>query len=264
MPVALNSLIFYLISAENSRTIVNMNSKNKIFIVSVFVLTAVYVILSLSGFAGIASAPGGLALRAVTLAVLVYICVHAFRGALSGGDSNAALTGALGLGTLAVSEVYAFCYIYLQHGSARDITLGNYSRNCAYLFFIASLICLIPDTLKSGRLLRISANALSPISILLIFYGVITGNPHLLYYSALLMMVLCVLPAVVLLISGEKKAKAFSLAIITLSILDSLNRLLIIFDPGWHWRDMIIALYPAVYLFAGFALPQLKMEEQHE
>ncbi|MCL2013944.1 MAG: hypothetical protein FWG69_03035 [Oscillospiraceae bacterium] len=232
--------------------------KNKIFIVSAFILSVVYIILSLTGIAGISSPQGGLIYRIIMIFVLFYACFRAFAGVAATGSHDAILTGSLGLGVLAINEVYALCYIYLLKGSAADITVSNYSRNCAYLFFAAALVLMIPDTMKSKKALRVIVNILSPSAILMIFYGVIANDPRILYSSALLIVTLCILPAVILLITGGRDTKLFSGSIISISVLDTLGRLSIIYGESSYWRDINLSLYPVVYLLIGISLLRIE------
>ncbi|MDR1465150.1 MAG: hypothetical protein LBJ11_07630 [Oscillospiraceae bacterium] len=208
----------------------------------------VYTVLSAVGH-GVSGEYGGIFYRAVILAALLYACCRAFWTIIKTGVTDTLLAAALGLATFAVNELYSFAYIYLLRGSAMDMTVGNYSRNCAYLFFTAAVFSLFPSFHKIPR---ISVSALSATAILLIFYGVVAGNSTLLYYSALAVVLLCILPTVYLIIKGNRPAKAFGLAILAIGILDSANRLLILFDPGWHWRDMALAFYPVMYLLLCF------------
>jgi len=214
---------------------------------------AAYIILSIAGL-GLSGATGGILYRALIIAYLLYACVLAFKGARRGGE--AVLAGALGLGLIAVNEVYLFSYLYLLQGDAADITVANYARNCAYLFFLAVLMYMLPKAARGRNVLLIGATAVSAAAMLGILYGVVANNPESLYYSALTMMVLSVLCAVYLLIAGRKAARPFAVSVIALSVLDTAYRLLTIplFALGWHWRDIVVSFYPAVYLLIGFAL----------
>jgi hypothetical protein len=206
---------------------------------------------------GFSGAPGGVYFKLITIATLLYACCLPFWGRGKAGG-RVALTGVLGLGLLAVNEVFSLAYIYLLHGDAADITVRNYSQNCAYLFFMAVVLYSLPESVRGKRILQISVNTLSVISMCCIFYGDIAGNAKLLYYPALLMMILCVWCATYLLISGTRYAKPFAVWVIAACALDSLNRVLIIFDLGWQWHDLVLSLYPIANLFIGFALTRLR------
>jgi len=198
--------------------------------------------------------------KLVIIAALLGACALALKGAGSTGKRIATLTGALGLGLFAVTEVFAFAYLTLLHGSELDITVANYSRNCAYLFFLAALLYLVPESAKGRKPLQVVASGLSALAIVFILMGVVLNNPELLYYSALLMMVLSVASAIYLIITGNRGVRLFAASVIAMSILDSIHRLLIIFDPGWYWHDITLLLYPVAYLFIGFALLTLREE----
>lgn len=241
---------------------------NRIVFFITSALTAVYVALSIMGIAGVSNEAGGFAYRLITIAALIYACSRLFASVVTHpaasrhpseegnlGADNTLFAAALGLGTFAVNEIYVFAYIYLLKGSAEDVTVGNYSRNCVYLFFIAAVFFLLP---KIGKALRICVSILSAGAAFLIFTGVVTDNAKMLYYSALTLMLLCVLSAAVLLKTGGKDAKILALSIIAVSVLDSANRLLLLYNPGWHWRDIVLAFYPAVYLIIGAASMRLK------
>ena len=230
-----------------------------------FALAAVYIILSALGVAGI-SAASGVFYRMFVIANLLYSAVLVFTHAISLGDRDALFTGALGLGTLAVNEVYSFAYIYILHGSPIDITVGNYSRNCAALFFIVAVLFLVLPPMKLEKALRVVVSVFSSAAAMLIIFAIIVGNSDMLYYSALTIVCLCVLLSVYLLCQSFKikqlgTAKAFSCSIIALSILDTVNRILIIFRPGLYLSDIIHSLYPLVYLWIGFGLINLRKGE---
>ena len=223
---------------------------------------AVYILLSAAGF-GVTGTAGGLVYRIMIIAALLYACSRAFAGAAREGGDRIHLTGALGLGTFAVNEIFLLAYIYLLKGAPSDITIGNYSRNCAYLFFMAVVLSLIESPAK--RMLRIRISMFSFAATAVILYAVITNDPRLLYDSALALVILCVLPTIRLLfhsykIKKLKSARIFAYSILAVSVLDSLNRLLIIYSPGWYWRDIILAFYPTVYLMIGFSLTALRKE----
>jgi hypothetical protein len=193
------------------------------------------------------------AYKIVIIAALLFTCSRVFAGAVKRGGESPLLAGALGLGLLLVSEVYSFAYIYLLKGGAEDITVSNYSRPCAYLFFLLALLSLM----KNAKALRMAASVIATAAMGVIFYAVIADRPLLLYNSALSVAILCVLPAVCLLVQA-KEAKAIACSILALCGLDIVNRLLILFDPGWHWHDMAVVLYPVVYIWIGRAMLGLR------
>jgi len=199
-------------------------------------------------------------IQIITIAVLLFAFVLVLRGTGLITNRIAALTGALGLGLLAATEIYSFAYFYLMHGNAADITVANYSRNCAYLFFLAAILYLLQNKRGRSLCLQIVAGIISVLAIVLIFIGVITGDPRVLYYSALVMMVLCVLSAVYLIIKGRKDAKLFALFIIFMCVLDSVHRLLIIYCYTWYQANIALLFYPVVYLLIGISLYRLEEE----
>ena len=201
-------------------------------------------------------------IQIITIAVLLFAFILVFRRTGLITNRIAALTGALGLGLLAATEIYSFAYFHLMHGDAADITVANYSRNCAYLFFLAAILYLLTEQDKRGRslCLQIVAGIISVLAIVLIFIGVITGDPQVLYYSALVMMVLCVLSAVFLIVKGNRDARLFAFSVIIVCVLDSIHRLLIIFCHTWYQADIALLFYPVVYLLIGFSLYRLEEE----
>jgi hypothetical protein len=162
------------------------------------------------------------------------------------------LAGALGLGLLVVSELYTFAYIYLLQGESIDITVSNYSRPCAYLFFMLTLTQLAH--FKQRKILRIVINALSAVLIILIFYAVVADSLVLLNFSTLFIAFLCILPAIFLLI---KSKCMFACSVIVFCCLDIANRLMVLYPPGWLWHDMVFVFYPPVYLWLGWTLLKL-------
>jgi hypothetical protein len=232
---------------------------NKKLIVG-FALSAVYIVMSLTGIAGLDAGARGIFYRIIIIAALLLSCFPVFREAVK-SKGGIILAGALGLGLLAVNEVYSFAYIYLGQGGAEDITVSNFSRPCAYLFFILAVTSLYPSFMKTGKGLKTGVGIVSTIAALIIFYGVIANQPSFLYYSALAIAILCALSAVFLLFGSVRNHKIFACSILAVCLLDSANRLLIIYTPGWLWRDIVIALYPTAYLWFGAVLLSLKKKE---
>ncbi|GHV13858.1 hypothetical protein FACS1894219_09220 [Clostridia bacterium] len=226
----------------------------RVLLILSLALTVLYAAISAAGY-GVSGEYGGIFYRLIIIAALIYTCVCIFFVIVKKGVTDTLMGAALGLGTFAVNELYSFAYIYLLQGGASDITVGNYSRNCAYLFWMAAVFSLLPSF---NKVLRTVVSTLSAGAILLVFYGVVAGN------SALAVALLCILPAVYLTVKGDKTAKAFGLAVIAAGVLDSANRLMILFDPGLHWRDIILAFYPAVYLALGFASLCVAVKERGE
>ena len=219
-------------------------------------LSAVNIILVLTGLAGLDTNTGGIVYRLVIIAALLFCSSCVFTGAAKRGGIPL-LSGALGLGLLAVSELYTFAYIYLLQGESIDITVSNYIRPCAYLFIMLTVL----EQLSSKRvnILRKLLSALSIAALLLIFYSVIANNLVLLSYSALSIAALCILSAVFLLL---KSKRLFALSVIAFCLLDIANRLMVLYPPGWLWHDMVLVFYPPVYLWLGWAL--LKGGEENE
>jgi hypothetical protein len=124
------------------------------------------------------------------------------------------------------------------------------------LFFIAAVLLLLPN---AGKLLKIITSVLSTAVILAIFYGIVANNEELMYYPALILVSLCILLTIALLIKGIKTSRFFAVRVLSVGVIDSLNRLTVLFPPGWHWRDIILSLYPAIYLIFIPALLGLRV-----
>lgn len=242
--------------------------KNKVFIAGSFAISAIYVILSLAGFGGKNSFSGGLIYHALTIVVLLYVCIRCISDIVKRNSKNVLFFGTLGLCSLAVNEIYTFVYLYIWQGSPTDITISNYSRNCVYLFFVPTILMLVLLPQRIENIAKKSISAVSFAAILLIIYGVIIGNPKLVYYPAISLAVLCALPAAYLFIQSIKikrleNTKLFACSMLALSILDSLNRLVLLFEPGWYWGDIVRSFYPPVYLLIGFGLIRLGRADEN-
>lgn len=135
--------------AQLNRRLFPLNKRLSAVIIAV--PAAIYAGLSAFGLAGLSAGTGGFVYRILIIAALLFSCSRAFAAAVKSGDRGALLTAALGMGTFAVNEIYVFAYIYLLRGDASDITVANYSRNCAYLFFIAAVLLLLPGAGKALR-----------------------------------------------------------------------------------------------------------------
>jgi hypothetical protein len=232
----------------------------KRYISIAFLPAAIYILFSIAGF-GLSGVTGSIVYKIVIIVHLLFACSLVFKEA---GNRVTMLIGALGLGLLAVNEVFLFAYIHLFNGSTLDITVANYSRNCAYLFFLAALLSLLPPALKWKKVNQIGANGLSAAVIILIFYGVLTDQANLLYYAAITMMVLCTASALLLLAGKNRNATLFAISIIIACVLDAAYHIFSLLNNlnlSWYWQDIVMSLYPAVYLFIGFALIRLKEEE---
>jgi len=223
-----------------------INLMKKVFII-VAALSGLYIFLALTGLAGLDTETGGILYRLVIIAALLFVCSCVFTGAAKQGGIPL-LTGALGLGLLAVSEIYTFAYIYLLQGENIDITVSNYSRPCAYLFFMLTLTQLLH--LKQRKILRIVISTVAAVLIISIFYAVVADNLVLLNYSTLFIAVLCILPAIFLLI---KSKSMFACSVVVLCCLDIAHRLMVLYQPQGLWQDFIV-FYPLIYLWLGWAL----------
>lgn len=237
-----------------------MFNKLNPFFLTVATLTILYVVLSAMGIGGLNGITGGLVYRLIIIAALLFSCVRAFAGA---GQRGAVLAGALGLSAFAVFEIYSLAYIYLLNGSPADITVSNYTRNCAYLFFMAAVGYLAPPVFKAYKTIRAILNAVVSAVTILIFYAVIADHYPLLAYSVLTITLMCLLSAVLLfcqLCRGEQcsSVRLFAGAIIMFCLLDTAYRLLIMFGGTGYLRDVITAFKPAAYLLIGCALTRLK------
>ena len=218
----------------------------KVFVI-VTALSGLYIIFALTGLAGLDTDAGGIIYSLVIIATLLFVCSCVFTGAARHGGIPL-LAGALGLGLLAVSELYTFAYIYLLQGESIDITVSNYSRPCAYLFFMLTLTQLLH--IKHRKIPRIVISTMAAVLVILIFYAVVTDNLVLLNYATLLIAVLCILPAILLLINTKSM---FACSVIVLCCLDIAHRLMVLYQPQGLWQGFIV-FYPLIYLWLGWAL----------
>lgn len=241
--------------------------KNKIAIVIAFICPLIYIALSLTGFTGISSPYSEIVYRVITILSLLYVCVGVLKEVIKQKGTGAALPGVLGLGVLLVNEVYTFAYLHILQGKAADITVSNYSRNCGYLFFISAVLLLVVLPKKNGNIIKKVIGTISTLEMLLIFYGVIKSNAAVLYYSAMSLAILSTLCSLCLIIQSFKinnmeYVRNFACSILVLGLLDSLNRLLVIFHFEWEWRDIFLAFYPPIYLFIGLSLLALQKKDK--
>jgi hypothetical protein len=226
----------------------------------------------MTGLAGIGSPFDGLIFQLVSISVLIYACSRVFAGAAvktescspSRRDYDRIVIGMLGLVTMTVSKIYEFCYIYLLRGYTSDITISTFSRNCAFLFFIAALINIRnetknhPSSRLSNAVLRGSdtliISILSVISVLFTLYAVVSDNITMLLFSSSALLLIVLVLAVILLQKGCRHIKAFAASIIALSLLEATNRLFIYYHVDGSLLNMVLALYPVVYLFICYSL----------
>ena len=231
-----------------------MNKKFLLFLIP----AAMYVVLSIAGL-GISGRAGTIIYRAVIIVYLLLACTLAFKGAGRGEHMNpAVLIGALGLGLFAVNEIYLLAHIYLLGGNARELTVANFARNCAYLFFMAAILSLSPADARWKKHITAAMNILSTAAIIIILYGIVADNPYVLYYSALILVSLSIWSALCLLLHKAQKTKPLAYAVIAVCVIDTANLLMYIFTPAWHWHDIVVSLYPVVYLLLGFSLFHLR------
>ncbi|MCL2112100.1 MAG: hypothetical protein FWH32_07650 [Clostridiales bacterium] len=228
------------------------------FIAIITALPCVYIVLSLLHVAGVGSESGGAVYRLIIVGALIFACVHVSTHALRREGGVALLEGALALGLIAVNEVFYFAYIYLLEGSHTDLTVAFYSRVCAYMFFMATFMVLLPDREKRKNRFEDVASVVSGIMVAVILYAVIVDNGGLLYLTVLLLTVLCAVPALYLLSKGGDKL--FILSVLGLIFLDLVRRLVLAFSPddfGGHWYDITMSFYPVIHLLIGFSLVRI-------
>ena len=226
-------------------------------------LAVLYWILCLSGAAGTAVALGDMAIYVITVCVLLLVCVRVFMGAAGAGNSPF-YAGAFGLCALAVSEVYAILYIYVWQGNPADITVAQFNRNCALMFFVAGLLALLRGTKKRVAVIKLGAGAISCVPPALVFYAILIDYPPLLYRPSLVNVVLCVSLSVYIFFQTPRNNanRAFACSVSAMVLLESAYRLLIIYNAVYLWRDLVDSLYPLVYVYLGINL--LRMRERGE
>jgi hypothetical protein len=222
------------------------------------VLTVLYVILCLSGVAGTTAAFGGMVQDIITVCVLLVVCVRVFKGT-SKAAGGSFFAGAFGLGTFAVNEVYSFFYLYIFRGNEADITVAHFNRNCAFLFFIAALLLLLRGDEKLISAIKYGVGSVSSITAVVIFYAVLIDNPDLLYYPALVNLLLCTALTVYVFFQAPRGnvVRAFACSIAAVYLLESAHRLMIIYPVSPLWHDIAVSLYPLAYIFFGLTLLRL-------
>ena len=123
---------------------------NKKLFIAAIAVSGIYAGLSLPGLTGISSPSGGLAYRLIIISVLLFSCIRTFLEFRKCGDHGALLSGALGLGTLAINEVYIFCYLILFNLGWQWLDMGVSLYPMAYLFIGFSLLGLKKEVALNG------------------------------------------------------------------------------------------------------------------
>jgi len=243
---------------------------NKRFLI-IGVLSALwfaYVVFCVLNFSGV-DAVLGCAYYAITVAVLIYICIIVFRVMIKTEGSGAVLTGTLALCSYAVYEVYSFAYIFIYQGGVTDITIGYYSRSCAALFLATTSMAIIKSPKIRRNRFNIAYNLILTAVIIFTLLAVITVDIQLLLSSLLTILFLCVLPAAYILIRSVKvnRFKAYRLfasMVIAISMLDAAGRVIKFYDLQPIFLDIIFTLYLPVYILLGLTIFRLGQPNSKE
>ena len=235
-----------------------LSRRAKTILIIVAVLSILYAALSALGIAGVESGTGGLIYRLVIIIVLVFSCSRVFAGA---GWDDTVLAGILGLCAFAIYEIYIFAYIYLFRGDFNDLTINNYTRSCAYLFFLIATINLIPPILKSYKIIRATVGVITSIAIGMIFYAIVSNNYLILTLSTVAVTTLCFIASIILFFHNKngKAERLFSVAVIIIYLLGAANQILLFANIGGSLLDSVISFYPGAYFLLGYALVRLRI-----
>ncbi|MCL2088862.1 MAG: hypothetical protein FWH14_05225 [Oscillospiraceae bacterium] len=253
--------------------------KYRIFLIVSVAMTLLYALLIWLDIIDVEGQFGGIGYHLIVIAVLVFSCSRAFADAFKHGNGAAGragaasptgedntaihnyhglifLTATLGLVTITVFEIFSFAYIYLWEGSLSDITIGNYTRDCAYLFFIAAL------SIPFSGIFRKVLGIVSAFAAVFALCSVVIAERWFMFSSSAVLMLLCLFCAAAswyhsLKNPGLKQTGAFACAVIAICLLEIAKFLLIRLFSVEVLYGMVISLYPAIYLLLGMTLVSL-------
>ena len=178
-------------------------------------------------------------------------------------DFAVVLTGFMALGAFLMDVVYTAAYIFLYGGNVADITVGFYSRSCAFAFLAFTVFGLLftPETWKRRR--RILVNGAYALVIGCILYGVVAENERLLFQAMLVLTLGCAIFALRLL-AHRGKARFFALVVILISLLEIGRTMLYLYGEADRVLGVLLLIYLPVYGLLGWMLMGLRNEYKKE
>ena len=188
----------------------------------------------------------------VIAAVVLVVTIRTFSHFLKSPNNNIILYGALGLSCLTIGNLY-FILLGFVNRAPDFISVGNFSLDCCYLFFLAVLMAL-----KGKRLYFKAVNILAVVITVLCAYAVIVNNDIIMNINALTLDLLCIVFSISLL--SQKNARFFALIILILTSFDAITAFELPYFIALFMKASVVILY---YLLAQ-SLLSIKVGEQGE
>ena len=178
-------------------------------------------------------------------------------------DFALVLTGFLALGAFLMDALFSAAYVFLYGGKFTDITVGFYSRSCAYAFLAFTILGLlfVPEAWKARR--RILVNIAFAMVIACILYGVVVSNERLLFHA---ISVLALGSAVfaLWLLARRKGARFFAGVVILISALELWRIILYLYGELGGMLGVFSLIYLPVYGLLGWAVWRLRKSGETE
>ncbi len=214
---------------------------------------------SLTDFALLVPVRAAMLLSAAIGAVLIFrLCIRL-------KDKDALFSGALGLGTLAVSQLY-FMLQTLIYGDINPVTVSDYSLLCSYFFFLSAVLLLVLPPFKLERIIRIGINIVSAICAVLITVAVLINNRLFLNITFMALLIIGGILSLYLYLQSKKikqlnSAMHFSLAVLILSGLELVNRIVMLINTEGDVSVIIFSLFAPCFIYIAYGFSRLRSEE---
>ena len=226
-------------------------------------ITAGYISLQVIGIDGF-----DMIYKIIIVVVVIYCAVRVLGKSSRLENKDAFFAGALGIGALAVSEVYHFVYKYISNNGNTGLSICDCSDACSYLLFIASIFLLLRLPFKLKKVFRVGIDVVSIAIFLVTTYAIAINDSALLDMTAIVTAVFCLMFSIYLLYQSKKirelkATRYFSYSMILLALVDIVVYFSHIVDASLRLQDSFIALYLPLYLIICEGLLHLRKEEQH-
>jgi len=168
-------------------------------------------------------------------------------------DFAVVLTGFLALGAFLMDIVYSVAYIFLYGGGATDITVGFFSRSCAYAFLAFTIfgLLLVPEAWRAR--MRILVNIAYAVVIGCILYGVVVGNERLLFHAILILALGSAMFALWLLVRHTHK-HFFACVVMLISALEIWRSVLELYSDVGGVSEFFSLIYLPAYALLAWAV----------
>jgi len=231
-------------------------STNKIALIIAMSMTIIYMGLKLSGFDNF-----DLGYKVITVAAGVYAALSALTKAAKSGDKGIIFVGGLGLGLLAVSEIYYLAHILFAFKTEAEMDVGDLSDTAAALFFLAAILLLLLLPPRWEKTLRIWSGIFAVVVTLTITYSIVRNDFVMGSIAAMVMGGVITLLSVILIYQIQKipqleKAGCFAFAMLYFGVVDIVSYYFYSLGAV-EIAQLLFALYMPAYIWINEGLARM-------